>query len=113
MAWGPNIPAAAMGAPLQPELRREHLMNTYHQHTEHCPYCLRALRGIRAARTALLGVGGPCLLGLAYTWDRGTEPLAPPSLALAACLGATFALRTGLQSLAQQFVVSDWRHADH
>ena len=71
------------------------------------------LRGIRAARTALLGVGGPCLLGLAYTWDRGTEPLAPPSLALAACLGATFALRTGLQSLAQQFVVSDWRHADH
>ena len=61
VAWGPNVPtaasAAAGGAPLQPELRRERLMDAYHQHTQHCPHCLRALRGIRAACAALLLAG--------------------------------------------------------
>ena len=68
---------------------------------------------MRAARTGLLGAAGAAFLGLAYAWGRGAAAAAPVSLALLAGLGASLALRSALAGLEQQFIYSDWHHADH
>ncbi|KAI3424952.1 hypothetical protein D9Q98_008334 [Chlorella vulgaris] len=112
VAWGPNV-AAGGQAPIQPEERREVLMDHYHQHTEHCPHCRGALKNVQTASKLLLGTAGACFLGLAYAWGRGTAPLAAASLALLAGLGASLALRSALKGLEQQFIFTDWRHSDH
>ncbi|PSC68584.1 (2Fe-2S)-binding [Micractinium conductrix] len=95
IAWGPNIRPG--GAPIQAETRRELLFDHYHQHTAVQP----------AQRWPLEPPSSCCA-------RRGAAaPLSPASLALLCVLGAALAARSALEKLEQQFIFSDWRHADH
>ena len=77
------------------------------------PRGLQAFGAISRTRAALAGLAGACFLGLAYAWGHGSRVAARGSLALLAVLVLSLGARAALQALAQTFVATDWRHADH
>ena len=74
------------------------------------PRGLQAFSAISRTRAALAGA---CFLGLAYVWGHGSRVAARGCLALLAGLVLSLGARAALQALAQTFVATDWRHADH
>ena len=80
---------------------------------EHCPHCRAALARVRSGAAGAAVAVGAAFLTLCAAWGRGVAPLSPASLALLCVLGAALAARSALEKLKQQFIFSDWRHADH